>query len=422
MTRQYDVCVVGGGAAGLLCAATAAGEGARTVVAEKMPRPARKLLITGKGRCNLCNNCTEDEFIAAMRSNPKFLYSAYNAFPCGSVMDLFQGLGVPLKTERGRRVFPQSDRAVDVVDALVRHAGKSGAHILTETPCSRLLLENGRVAGIETGSGGIIRAGAVVVATGGVSYPGTGSTGDGYRLAAQAGHTITDRLPSLVPVVTREAWVKDVMGLSLRNVAFVVTRRKKGGRQVVFSGQGELLFTHFGLSGPLVLSASAHMRGALEEYRMHIDLKPALSREQLDVRIRRDFSSAPNRDFKSSLGELLPRSLIPVAASLSGIPGETKVNQITREQRMALGGLLKELPLTPKGLRPIEEAVVTAGGVEVGKINPRTMESRLTPGLYFAGEVLDVDAYTGGYNLQIAFSTGYLAGTSAAAAGTGSSR
>lgn len=414
MALECDICVVGGGAAGLLCAATASAAGADTVVAEKMPRPARKLMITGKGRCNLCNNCTADEFIESVCGNAKFLYSAYNAFPSQRVMELLEGLGVPLKTERGRRVFPRSDKASDIVDALVGYAGSGGARILTETPCDRLLLEEGRVTGIVTGRGEVIRAGAIVLATGGGSYPLTGSTGDGYRLAGEAGHTIIEPAPSLVPVVARESWCRDLMGLSLRNVRFTVFQNHKRRDRVVFDGQGELLFTHFGLSGPLVLSGSAHMRGDLSRYRMRIDLKPGLSPEQLDARILRDFQQAPNRDFLNSLGELLPRKLIPVAVKLSGIPRDAKVHQITREQRLAFGALLKGLELTPASFRPLEEAVVTAGGVRVGEIDPRTMGSRLCAGLFFAGELIDVDAYTGGFNLQIAFSTGYLAGRGAA--------
>lgn len=400
-----DVIVAGAGAAGLLCAAEAARRGRRVLLLEKMERPGRKLLITGKGRCNLTNNCSRDGFLAAVRTNSRFLYSAYSAFSAQDTMALWEALGVPLKTERGGRVFPVSDRSADVVDALVRHARESGAR-LEQGKVTGLLLTEAGVAGVRTDRGDI-PARSVVVATGGLSYPRTGSTGDGYRLAAQAGHTVVPRRPSLIPVETEESWCRDLMGLSLKNC--ILTVRRAGAKKPVFSELGEMLFTHFGVSGPLVLSASAHMAGDPGDYRMEIDLKPGLTEQQLDARLLRDFGENRNRDFSNALGELLPRKLIPVAVSLSGIGGGTKVHQITRERRRELAGLLKGLPLTPKAFRPIEEAVVTAGGVAVEEVSPKTMESKRAPGLYFAGEVLDVDAYTGGYNLQIAFSTGFLA-------------
>lgn len=402
---RRDVVVIGGGAAGLLCAGYAARRGKSVLLLEKMERVGRKLLITGKGRCNVTNNCDRDEFIQAVNRNGRFLYSAYSEYDCGRVMGLFESLGVPLKTERGNRMFPVSDRAADIVGALTSFAKDAGVEI-EYSPCAALLLENNAIAGVETANGPI-RADSVVVATGGVSYPLTGSTGDGYTFAKQAGHTVTELRPSLIPIVSNEGWCKELMGLSLKNAT--LSLRKKGKKKPVFSETGELLFTHFGVSGPLVLSASAHMEGSLADYSLHIDLKPGLTPERLDARLLRDFEETLNRDFGNSLGALLPRKLIPVMVKLSGIGYETKVHQVTREQRQAFAGLLKDLVVTPKAFRPIEEAVITSGGVKVSEVNPKTMESKLAAGLFFAGEVLDVDAYTGGFNLQIAFSTGYLA-------------
>jgi len=382
------------------------------VLLEKMERPGRKLMITGKGRCNLTNNCSVDAFLAAVRKNSKFLYSAASAFTPQDTMALLEGLGVPLKTERGGRVFPVSDRSVDIVDALVRFARESGASV-AHGRAARLLMEENRVLGVATQDGRELPAEHVLIATGGKSYPLTGSTGDGYGLARQAGHTVTELRPSLIPVVTEEEWCREAMGLSLKNVRLRLYRQDKP--KALFDEMGEMLFTHFGVSGPLVLSASAHMAGELRRYRMAVDLKPGLAPEQLDARILRDFQKYANRDFQNALEDLLPRSIIPVVVRLSGIaPGE-KVHQVTRERRRQLVELLKGLPLTPKAFRPLEEAVVTSGGVKVGEVDPRTMASKLAQGLYFAGEVLDVDAYTGGYNLQIAFCTGYLAAAGLAA-------
>ncbi|MDL2233145.1 NAD(P)/FAD-dependent oxidoreductase [Ruminococcaceae bacterium OttesenSCG-928-L11] len=403
--KTFDVIVIGGGAAGLLCAGYAAQKGKRVALLEKKDRPGRKLLITGKGRCNVCNRCTEEEFISSVRNNNRFLYSAYNAFDAQATMDFFESRGVPLKTERGNRVFPVSDRAADIVEALTAFAKDSGA-VLEQAECLSLLLENGEIRGVATDKGEY-HAPSVVVATGGKSYPLTGSTGDGYRFAQEAGHTVTSLRPSLIPIVANEKWCSDLMGLSLKNVT--LSLHQKGKKKPVFSELGEMLFTHFGISGPLVLSASAHMTGNIGDYTIAIDLKPGLSPEKLDARLLRDFGENTNRDFINALGDLLPRKLIPVAIKLSGIEFEKKVHQITKAQRQAFAALLKGLVITPKGFRPIEEAVVTAGGVKVSEVNPKTMESKLVKGLYFAGEVLDLDAYTGGFNLQIAFSTGYLA-------------
>lgn len=411
MPNQTDVIVVGGGAAGLVCAGFAAKRGRNVLLLEKMERCARKLMITGKGRCNLTNACGRDELIAAVKTNPRFMYSAFSAFSPNDVMKLVENLGVPLKIERGNRVFPASDRAVDVVDALVKFAKSSGAGIETNAKCEALLIENGKIAGAKISGGNEVYAQSVVIATGGKSYPLTGSTGDGYMLAEQAGHTIIETRPSLISIVTEEDFCRDLMGLSLKNCTLTLKRRSGG--KPVFEGLGEMLFTHFGVSGPLVLSASAHMSGDAGNYMLYIDLKPGLSAEQLDARLLRDFAANSNKDFFNCLSELLPRRLIPVTVKLSGIDGSTKAHQITKQQRVEFAALLKALPVTPAGFRPIEEAVVTSGGVAVKEINPKTMQSRLLDGLFFAGEVIDVDAYTGGFNLQIAFSTGFLAGENA---------
>lgn len=411
MTKNtYDVIVIGAGAAGTVAAGFAARRGLCVALLERNPRLGRKLMITGKGRCNVTNNCDAEGLMRAVRSNGRFLYSALSRFGARDTMDFFEALGVPLKTERGNRVFPESDKAVDIVDALARFVRESGAHLLPEHRCASLLLEDGAVRGVRLADGGELCARSVIVATGGKSYPATGSTGDGYALARQAGHSVTQPTPSLIPIVTNEAWCAELMGLSLRNVTVTLTDAAKKGKPP-YSELGEMLFTHFGVSGPLILSASSHMEARrLADYAIHIDLKPALSVEQLDARILRDFSAGLNRSFQNSLSELLPRKLIPVAVRLSGIPGDTRVNQITREQRRAFAMLLKDLTVTPQAFRPIEEAIVTAGGVNVKELDPKTMGSKLAQGLFFAGEVLDVDAYTGGYNLQLAFSTGVLAG------------
>lgn len=408
MYNNYDVIVIGAGAAGLMAAGTAAAQGKKTLVLERNDRPAKKVLITGKGRCNVTNNCTQDHFISQVKTNGRFLYSAIAAFSPQDAMAFFERLGLALKTERGNRVFPVSDRSADVAAALIRYAKEQGAHLETAR-VKELILENGAVKGVTTHEGKTYYAPSVIVATGGLSYPGTGSTGDGYRFAMQAGHTIMPTEPALIPIVTNEDWCKRAMGLSLKNVTLSVVDVKRD--KTVFSELGEMLFTHFGISGPLVLSASSVMDSAcLADYRLNIDLKPALSSEQLDKRIQRDFLENLNKDFSNSLGALLPKKLIPVIVYLSGIAPDEKVNQITKEQRARLVQTIKTLTVTPRTFRPIEEAIVTSGGVKVAEINPKTMESKLCSGLYFAGEVIDVDAYTGGYNLQIAFSTGYLAG------------
>ena len=399
MSAPKQVLVVGAGPAGLLAAATAARRGAAVTLYERNEKPAMKLRITGKGRCNVTNNTNAlDGLIANVPVNGRFLYSAFSRFMPADTMRLLESLGVPLKTERGNRVFPCSDNAHDVADALVRYAKNSGVQFVRD-----------RITQLSTVNCQL----STVVATGGMSYPGTGSTGDGYDLARQAGHTITNPKPSLVPLECHEGFCARLMGLSLRNTALEVWDSKL--KRIIYRDFGELLFTHFGVSGPMALSASSHMREMEpERYRLRLDLKPALSPEQLDRRILRDFGETPNKNFINALNELLPKSLVPVIVQLSGIAPGLRVNQVTREQRQTLIALLKRFELTVTGLRPIEEAIITSGGVCVDEINPATMESKLRPGLYFAGEVLDADAYTGGFNLQIAFSTGYLAGCCAA--------
>lgn len=407
------VLVIGAGAAGLLAAATAAQNGADVTVAERNERPARKVMITGKGRCNVTNCCTMlNDLVSAVPENGRFLSSAFARFMPADTMEMFESLGVPLKVERGSRVFPVSDKAVDIVDALVKNAVQSGAKIIHER-VSSLLIEEGRVFGAEFESGGKFLADSVIVATGGVSYPLTGSTGDGYEFAKQAGHNIIDPKPSLVALVCHEGFCSDLQGLSLRNVEISVINTEN--HREVYRDFGEMLFTHFGVSGPVILSASSHLKDIKSgKYEIHIDLKPALSYEQLDARVKRDFLECSNKNFINALDKLLPKKLVPVIVRLTGIKPSTKVNQITRNQRAILVNALKDLKVTVFRTRPVEEAIITRGGVETKQIDPRSMRSKLVSGLYFAGEVIDVDAYTGGFNLQIAFSTGRLAGQSAA--------
>ena len=405
------VLVIGGGAAGLLAAGTAAQRGHEVTILERNERPARKVMITGKGRCNLTNHCTLiNELVAQVPTNGRFLHGAFSRFMPQDIMELVEAEGVELKIERGNRVFPVSDKAVDIVDALVRFATKNGAK-LRQGRATALLLEDGAVKGVKTEDGETIFADRVIVATGGMSYPLTGSTGDGYTLAKQAGHTIADPKPSLVPLVCHEGFCSDLQGLSLRNVA--ITVRDMTNYKEVYTDFGEMLFTHFGVSGPMILSASTHLRPMEKgRYEIQIDLKPALSYEQLDARVQREFLAASNKNFINALDSLLPKKLVPVVVRLCGVKPSLKVNQVTREMRGRLVNLLKNLTVTVNGFRPIEEAIVTSGGVHVKEVDPKTMQSRLCEGLYFAGEVLDVDAYTGGFNLQIAFSTGHLAGES----------
>lgn len=403
---KYDVAVIGAGASGMLAAVSAAEAGATVLLIERNRETGLKIGLTGKGRCNLTNNCDLNTFLENVPVNPRFLYRALTDFSPADTMDYFESIGVKLKTERGRRVFPQSDSAQEVRRALRRECEKRCR--LVQGRADGIIMSGGAVCGV-TVDGREYASRAVIVATGGLSYPRTGSTGDGYRFAREAGHTVTPLRGSLVPIVCTGKLCGELMGLSLRNVALSASVSGK----TVYRGEGEMLFTHFGVSGPLVLSASALIAGRYPA-ELTIDLKPALDRETLDRRLLREFGDNPNKDYVNLLGALLPAKLVPVFAELSGIDPRRKANGITREERSAIVSLLKEFRLTAEGTRPPEEAVVTSGGVCVKEINPSTMESRLVKGLYFAGEVIDVDAYTGGYNLQIAFSTGRLAGLSAA--------
>ena len=403
-----NILVIGGGAAGLMAAGTAAENGARVTLLETNEKVGRKLFITGKGRCNVCNNCDIQTVLQNVPVNPRFLYSALGGFSPEDAMAFFTSHGVPLKTERGNRVFPVSDKAADIIDALFTWIKRVGV-IIKHTAAERLVIEGVTLAGVQAG-GALYPADRVIVATGGVSYPQTGSTGDGYRFAKQAGHTVVPPNPSLVPLVT-PGGCEELMGLSLRNVQVTVFEDSRR----IWSEFGEMLFTHFGLSGPLILSASAHMRHfGSKGYHIEIDLKPALDEKTLDKRLLSDFGTHKNSDFINALGGLLPRKLIPAVVRLSQIDPHAKVNGITRQQRAALLHTLKHFLVVVSGKRPVAEAIVTSGGVSVREVDPKTMESKKLPGLYFAGEVLDVDAYTGGFNLQIAWSTGRLAGLSAA--------
>ena len=406
------VLIVGAGAAGLVAAGAASLYGKSVTVIERNDRPGRKVLITGKGRCNVTNNCNElNDLIANVPVNGRFLYSAFSNFMPSDTVELIEDMGVPLKCERGNRVFPVSDKASDIVDALVEYATGDGA-VIQKGRVRELIIEDGVLKGVRTEDAEEYYADSVILATGGKSYPLTGSTGDGYALAKQAGHTIIEPKPSLVPLECHEWFCSELMGLSLRNVAIQVTDTQR--KKVIYEDFGEMLFTHFGVSGPMILSASSHMRDMQKgKYSISIDLKPALTAEQLDARILRDFSENTNRDFGNALGNLLPRKLIPVVIRLCKIPSKTKVNQITKEERHTLVSLLKDFKVTVTGFRSIDEAIITSGGVKTAEINPKTMESKILPGLFFAGEVIDVDAYTGGFNLQIAFSTGKLAGENA---------
>ena len=387
-----------------MAAVQAARFGKSVLLFEKNDNIGRKLRITGKGRCNVTNDSPTEEHLRNIPVNPRFMYSAFSMFGAEETKSFFEELGVPLKTERGNRVFPVSDNAEDIVAAFGRELKRLGVKIMHRR-VSSLIIEDGACVGVKAG-GEEFRSGSVLIACGGKSYPNTGSTGDGYTLAESAGHTVTELKPSLVPLVSPDKYCAEMMGLSLRNV----TLSLYDGDKRIFSELGEMLFTHFGVSGPLVLSASSHIRDMEpQRYRLVIDLKPGLTPEQLDARIQRDFAENLNRDFINGIRKLLPAKLIPVIVRLSGIAPEQKVNGITKEQRRKLGELIKAFPVRVSGFRPIDEAIVTSGGVSVKEIDPRTMESKLCPGLYFAGEVIDVDAYTGGFNLQIAFSTAYAA-------------
>lgn len=398
------VVVIGGGAAGLMACGTAKERAGEVLLIEKNGIPAKKLRITGKGRCNLTNSAETEDFIKNIPTNGKFLYSALYNFTNYDMMELVEGLGVPLKTERGGRVFPESDNANDIANALIRFASGRNVKIIKDT-AEGIVCENGSVIGVKTKSK-FYPADRVVLATGGMSYPMTGSKGDGYKMAKMLGHTVTPLKPSLVPLVTEEGWTAELMGLTLKNVGIGIFDEK--GRKI-FTDFGEMIFTHFGISGPIVLSASAHIKNIGRVF-VKIDLKPALTAEMLDKRILRDFEKFSKKHLINSLDELLPKALIPVIIKLAGIDAHKEVSSVTKAERHLLSEVIKALPLTVTGTRPIEEAIVTSGGIKVSEINPSTMESKLVKGLFFAGEIIDVDAYTGGFNLQIAFSTGVLAG------------
>lgn len=409
MKNNFDCIIIGGGAAGLMAACTAARTGKKVLLFERNDRLGRKLAITGKGRCNVTNQCTDEEFFENIPVGGKFLYSAYRNFNCYDCMEFFESLGVPLKTERGNRVFPVSDKAGDIVSALEKACQKSGVAVINKR-VSEVLAEDGVIVGIRCGDT-VYNAVSVLIATGGKSYPVTGSDGDGYKFAQALGHTVTALKPSLVPLVSEEDYCSEMTGLSLKNVAVSVKDTKKD--KVIFKEQGEMLFTHFGVSGPLILSASSHIREMERgRYKILIDMKPALDDTALDKRIQRDFSENPNRIFANSLSKLLPSKMIPVVVGLSGITPEKQVNSVTKTERAGLVKLLKNFPVTVRDFRPISEAIITSGGVKLSEVNPKTMESKLLQGLFFAGEILDIDAYTGGFNLQIAFSTAVAAGNS----------
>lgn len=403
-----DVVIIGGGPAGMICGIAAARRGRKVLLVEKNEKLGKKLFITGKGRCNVTNAADIEQLLSQVVSNKRFLYSSFYGFTNNDLMDFFESLGCPLKVERGNRVFPVSDKSSDIIAALSKELHRLQVEILYHKEVEQLLLQENKIIGITLNNGKEIFADSVVVATGGASYPQTGSTGDGYEFAKQAGHTVTDIAPALVPMNIKEEDCKKMQGLSLRNIGFQVKREKK----VLYEDFGELLFTHFGISGPVVLSASSHLplKQAKDNIVIQIDLKPALSYEQLDARLLRDFEAYRGRQFKNCLDKLLPTKMIPIVIERSGIDPAKKVNSITKEERHNLILVLKQFTLHMNGLRSFKEAIVTKGGVSVKEMNPSTMESKKVQGLYFVGEVLDLDALTGGYNLQIAWSTGYLAG------------
>lgn len=406
--KMSKIIVIGGGAAGMMAAARAAQRGHEVHLYEKNSQLGKKILITGKGRCNLTNDTDVEGLMENIPGNPYFLYSAFYRLDSNGTRDVFAELGLNTKVERGNRVFPVSDKAGDVVSALERLLQKNRVRVHLEKPVEKILEENGVVTGVRLQSGKEISADGVIVCTGGLSYPRTGSTGDGYQMAKEAGHHITKLYPSLVPLRAKEKWCSDLMGLSLRNISITI---KDYNGKAVYKDFGEMLFTHYGVSGPVILSASRHLVKDLEkEYTLSIDLKPALEEKTLDERVLRDFSKYANKDFKNALDDLLPQKLIPMIIQLSEIEPEKKVHDITKEERKRLVHLMKHFSLHINGTTGYAEAVVTCGGIDVDEINPSTMESKYIKHLHFAGEVLDVDAYTGGFNLQIAFSTGFSAG------------
>lgn len=407
------VIVIGAGAAGLIAAGQAAAEGAQVTVIEKNDRPGRKLMITGKGRCNITNTEQMPEFLKYIPGNGQFLYSSLSRFNNYDLIDFFNEHGLDTKIERGGRVFPVSDKAEDVVKTLTNFCLSGGVKFNYSLSAAEIIADQGKVTAVRCKNGSNYECDAAIIATGGASYPGTGSTGDGYEIARRLGHALIPLKPALVPLETREEWVKEMQGLSLKNVEVTVIHKGKKAA----SEFGEMLFTHFGVSGPIILTLSRTIVPLLDKEQgitIELDLKPALTGEQLDARVQRDFTKNARKQFQNSLDELLPKSMIPVMIKLSGIIPDKPVHQITREERLKLVELLKSLTITILRPRSLKEAIVTAGGVSIKEINPKTMESKLVKGLYFAGEVVDVDAYTGGFNLQAAFSMGYAAGKSAA--------
>ncbi len=402
------VIVIGGGPAGIMAAGVAAGRGRDVILLEKNSKLGKKLLISGKGRCNITNDTDVEGLIENTPGNGNFLYSAFYTFSNQDLIDFFNKKGLRTKVERGGRVFPESDSSRDVLNTLMDFLKSNGVKINTEATVTEILAQDNKVTGVRLSDGSIIEAESVILAVGGMSYPGTGSTGDGYDMVRKLGHTVTPLKPSLVPLITREEWIRDLQGLSLKNVS--VSFRNRNGKEI-YNDFGEMIFTHFGVSGPVILSASRHLLSYdFKNIEMSLDLKPALTLEKLDERVQRDFDKYSRKQYKNSLDDLLPQKFIPVIIELSEINPEKPVHQITKEERKRLVTLLKSLKITVIGARPIKEAIVTAGGVKTSEINPSTMESKKIGGLFMAGEVIDVDAYTGGFNLTIAFSTGYLAG------------
>lgn len=402
--------VIGGGAAGMIAAYSAAISGVSVELFEKNEKLGKKVYITGKGRCNVTNDCEAEDFFANVVSNPKFLYSAYYTFDSTRIMQVIEEYGCPLKVERGNRVFPISDHSSDIIKAMKNALEKNNVKVSYNQIVKQIIIKNGKACGVITKDGKEHFSDAVIVATGGISYASTGSTGDGYQFARECGHSVVDTKPALVPFTVKEAWPLSLQGLALKNVSILLCV----GKKKIYDGFGEMLFTHFGISGPLILSASSYYAKKYygKEVELYIDLKPALSEEQLDKRLLRDFEERQNKQFKNAIDGLLPSKLIPVMIQLSGIEPTKYVHDITREERLTLVSLIKKLPLTVTGTRDYNEAIITQGGVNVKEINPSTMESKLIEDLYFAGEVLDIDAFTGGFNLQVAWSTGYLAGQS----------
>lgn len=401
------ICVIGGGAAGMMAAGTAAMYGADVTIYESNDRLGKKLAITGKGRCNVTNNCDREEFLENVTKNERFLYAPLSAFSTSDTITLFESLGVSLKTERGRRVFPVSDRAKDIVDALVGYS--SGATKIHEKVTSVTKDSEGFCVKTKSSTK---KYDKVIIATGGKSYPLTGSDGSGYKLAIKLGHSVTTLIPSLIPLESPSDICERMQGLSLKNVKIDI---KNEAEKVIYSDFGEMMFTHFGVTGPIILSASARLRNVdITKLTLHIDLKPALDEKALDARLLSDFSEKNNKDLVNAFGDLLPTKMIEPFIDYAKIDPRKKVNSLTKEERRAILCAMKDLTIPLSGFRPIEEAIITSGGIEVKEISPKSMESKICEGLYFAGEIIDVDAYTGGYNLQIAFSTGYLAGKSAA--------